>query len=381
MLPVEQVVNDVKAFDGHGAHTLTLYLSASPSRDVSATLEPHLTELMRRVEARSLEPAAARHALEADLHAVRDHVARLGALPRGLALFSCAERGFLRALSSAIRFRPRVSWSEHFDLRPLLAAMAEHDRVLILLLDKEKARFFRAALEEIEEFEDLWDYVPRRQAQGELGRHEREEPDHDMHVLLHVRHAVDALARIDAREPARRILVGGPAEVVAAFERILPKHLRPRVYPCLHLPVCSTPARVLEVVRDANRTLERESEERLVAELLSEGNGRAALGAVPVLEAVNERRARTLVLAESVELPGAECSGCGLVFAEPAPTVCPVCSGSVQRLEDALVALADAVLRQDGTIQEVREVAARKLEPYGGLAVRLRYPRPRVMSA
>lgn len=381
MLPVEQVVNDVKAFDGHGAHTLTLYLAASPTRDATAALEPQLTDLVRRVEARSLDPAAARHALEADLVLVRSCAARLGTSPRGLALFSCAQRNFFRAVSSAVRFRPRASWSEHFDLRPLLAVMAEHDRVLILLLDKEKARFFRAALEEIEEFEDLWDYLPRKHAQGELGTHERDEPDHDMHVLLHVRHAVDALTRIDAREPARRILVGGPAQVVAAFERYLPKHVRPRVYPCLHLPVCSTPARVLEVVREANRMLEREAEERLVAEILAEGSGRAALGAGAVLEAVNERRARTLVLAESARLPGGECPSCGLVYADPLPAACPICAGSVHRLEDALVALADAVLRQDGSIQEVRDVAARKLEDHGGVAARLRYPRPRALTA
>ncbi len=381
MLPVEQVVNEVKAFDGNGANSLTLYLAGSLHRDASAMLEPQLTDLVRRVEARSLDPARARTALEADLRAMRDYVARLDTTPRGLALFSCAERGFFRAVASAVRFRPRVSWSEHFDLRPLLAALAEHDRVLILLLDKEKARFFRAALEEIEEFEDLWDYLPRKQAQGELGAHEHAEPDHEMHVLLHLRHAVDALTRMDAREPARRILVGGPGEVVAAFERFLPKHVRPRVYPCLHLPVCSTPARVLEVVREANRMLERESEERLVAEIFAEGTARAALGPAPVLEAVNERRARTLVLAESARLPGGECPSCGLVFADPLPPACPVCAGSVHHLEDALVALADAVLRQDGTIQEVRETAARKLETHGGIAARLRYPRPRALTA
>jgi peptide subunit release factor 1 (eRF1) len=205
--------------------------------------------------------------------------------------------------------------------------------------------------------------------------------DHEMHVLAHVRHAVDALARMDAGDPARRVLVGGPEEVLSAFARLLPKHLRSRVHPALRLPVAAAPARVLEQAREANRALERESEERLVAEVLSEGRARAALGAQSVVEAVNEKRARLLLLTEDVRLAGSECPHCQSLFADSTREYCPVCGAELRWVPDLVPALQEAVLKQDGRIQEVREGAARSLAVHGGIAARVRYPSPTILTA
>ncbi len=376
MLTAEQVVNDLKDFDARGTHALTLYLSTDPSREAGANLDAQLADLLRPVEERLLGLPAQRRALDEDLAAVRAYLARLEAFPRGLAIFSCAARGFFRALPAAVRFRPGVSWGEHFDLRSLLSTLAEHGRVLVVLLDKEKARFFRVVLEEIEEFEDLWDYVPRKQRQAEYGHEAHLQREHEMHVLAHVRHTVDALARMDAREPARRVLVGGPGEVVGTFMKLLPKHLRTRVHPAIHVPVCSTGARVLDVVREVNRTLERESEERLVAEMLAASAGHAALGVRSVVEAVNEKRARALVMSDRAHVPGGECGRCAVIFADPVPSICPACGEPLEWLPDILPVLAEAVLRQDGQVLELRDAAGRTLLSHGGVAARLRYARP-----
>ena len=381
MLPAERVVNDLKAFDARGTHALTLYLATDPSREAGANLDAQLADLLRPVEERLVGLPSLRQGLDADVAAVRKYMAGLLVLPRGLALFSCQARGFFRALPSAVRFRPGVSWGEHFDLRSLVTTVAEHGRVLVVLLDKEKARFFRVVLEEIEEFEELWDYVPRKQRQAEYGGDAHLQREHEMHVLAHLRHTVDALTRLDAREPVRRVLVGGPAEVMGAFMKLLPKHMRTRVHPAIHVPVCSTPARVLEVVRDVNRTLERDSEERLVAEVLSESAGHAALGVQAVVEAVNEKRARTLVLAERAHLPGGECGRCAVIFADPVPSICPACGEPLEWLPDILPVLAEAVLRQDGQVLELHDAAGRTLLTHGGVATRLRYARPARLSA
>ena len=384
MLPAEKVLNDLRTFDGHGNPALTLYLASDPSREGGSSPGVQFAELLRPLRERLGEGATTevqRGALDADVEAVKQYLGALDSSPRGLAVFSCAAHGFFRALPAAVRFRPGLSWAEHFDLRPLLAAVAEQDRVLVLLIDKEKARFFRVALDEIEEFEDLWDYVPKKQRQGEYGAQPHIQRDHEMHVLAHVRHAVDTLARIDAGEPARRVLVGGPEEVLAAFTRFLPKHLRPRVHPTLRVPVTATRTRVLEIVRDVNRALERESEERLVAELLSEGRRRAALGPQSVVEAVNDKRAQLLLVTEGLRLSGSECPHCHAIFTTANQQTCPVCGGVLRRVEDLVPALQEAVLRQDGRIQEVRGGAARSLIAHGGIAARVRYLRPTIMSA
>ncbi len=382
MLPAEKVVNDLRTFAAQSTPALTVYLAMDPTREGGTSLLTQFSELLRPLGERlavSAEGGAEPRLLSADVEAVKEYLGRLDSSPRGLAVYSCAALGFFRALPAAVRFRPGVSWGEHFDLRPLLAAVAEQDRVLVL--DKEKARFFRVALDEIEEFEDLWDYVPKKQRQGDFGAQPHMQRDHDMHVLAHVRHAVDALARIDAGEPARRVLVGGPEEVLAAFTRFLPKHLRPRVHPTLRVPVTATPARVLEIVREVNRALERESEERLVAELLSESRRRAALGPESVAEAVNERRAQLLLVTEGLQLQGSECPACHAIFTDATRELCPLCNAELRWVQDLVPALEEAVLRQDGRILEVSGVAARSLIAHGGVAARVRYVRPSILTA
>ena len=132
---------------------------------------------------------------------------------------------------------------------------------------------------------------------------------------------------------------------------------------------------------DVNRTLERDSEERLVAEVLSESAGHAALGVQAVVEAVNEKRARTLVLAERAHLPGGECGRCAVIFADPVPSICPACGEPLEWLPDILPVLAEAVLRQDGQVLELHDAAGRTLLTHGGVATRLRYARPARLSA
>ncbi|HET9986630.1 MAG TPA: hypothetical protein VFQ38_23840 [Longimicrobiales bacterium] len=376
MLPVETILRELKDFDPGGSPTLTVYLATDPSRGAGANLDAQLTDLLRPLEEQLAGAPAQHEELLADAALLKDELAELAPLPRGLAFFSCAALGFLRVLPLRVRLRPSIHWGARFDLRPLLAALDEHEHVLVLLLDKEKARLFRVFLDEIEELEDLWDYVPNKQRQGGYAQANIQR-DHEGHVLAHVRHAVEALQLLDAREKVDRILVGGPQEVIAHFEALLPKHLRTRVFTSVHVPLFSSAAEVLEAVQTANRTLERDAERRLVAELIeSRGRGMAAFGAEAVLDAVNDERVQLLVIGEGLRLSGAECTRCARLVADPGPATCPACGGLLHRLPDLVQRVEAEVLRHGGQVEEVREAAAAALAAQGSVAVRVRYPQP-----
>jgi peptide subunit release factor 1 (eRF1) len=150
---------------------------------------------------------------------------------------------------------------------------------------------------------------------------------------------------------------------------LLPKTFR--------VALVSSAAEVLEVVRAANRNVEREAEERLVTELIeAHGRGMAALGLEAVLQAVNEKRVRLLVIGEGLRLSGGECGRCALVLSEPLPAACPACGGGPHPLPDLAARLEDEVLRQGGRIEEVRGAAAGALAPHAGIVARVRYPQP-----
>ena len=55
-------------------------------------------------------------------------------------------------------------------LRPLIAALDEYARYGVVLMDKEKARFFTVYMGEIQEHEAVFDEVPRRTVTTSMDR-------------------------------------------------------------------------------------------------------------------------------------------------------------------------------------------------------------------
>ncbi len=371
MLRFQKTVADLSEFDAGGEPALSLYLSTDPSGGAGSNLPAEIAGLGHAALAEA--PASERTRLEAELRTVTEAALPLEPRPRGLAVFSCAARQFFRAVPLEARIAPSIHWGPHLDLRPLLAVVDGQASVLAVLLDKERARFFRAGPGSIRELEDLWDYVPNKHRQGGYAQANIQR-DHEGHVLAHVRRVAAALERLDARESPRFILAGGPAEALAHLGEELASPLRERFHPVLRLPVIAPAAQVGDAVREAARTIAYAEQERLLDRLAEEaGRGRAVFGADEVLAGVNDLRVALLLLLHGLEVEGGECPTCGLLYRAPLPGACPGCRGPLEARPDLPSRMALAVLRQGGTVEEVQDGAAARLLGIGGMAARLRY--------
>ena len=96
-------------------------------------------------------------------------------------------------------------------LRPLLTLIDEFERYMILLVDKQTARLFVVYLGEIEEYTELMDELVPHSRAGGLSA-EKNQRHHEMHVLWHVKHAVEATEQLWMRERCQWLLVGGTEE-------------------------------------------------------------------------------------------------------------------------------------------------------------------------
>jgi peptide chain release factor subunit 1 len=104
----------------------------------------------------------------------------------------------------------------------------EFERYLLLLVDKQTARLFVVYLGEIEEYTELMDeLVPHPKAGGWSA--EKYQRHHDMHVLWHVKHAIEATEQLWMRERCQWLLIGGTEEPLAELRRLLPKALHERL--------------------------------------------------------------------------------------------------------------------------------------------------------
>jgi peptide chain release factor subunit 1 len=388
MLPVEAAMRELDRFETGDGPFLSVYLLTDPTTALGRNLHAQFEDMMRDLAARLDHDDVARQRLPQEADAVRSRLQSIGEPPRSLAVFSSTARTFLQELPLPVRVVPGAYWGARPYVRPLLAALDEDERTIVVLVDKEEARFFRVFLGQIAEIKDIEDVTPakHRQVGGAWGyppspdwvrggwpetgmvRHE------EMHVHWHVRRMVDALTKLAGRERVDRILVGGTPEVIAEFSRLLPKGLRGRLAGEVRAPLYAPPSAVLTAVQAVKEEIERADEARLVADLLEQiGTGRAVTGPQAVVDAVRDGRVYALVFSGALSLAGARCLNCGNLILDESTANCPACGGALQPEPDLVETLALRVLAQDGRVEEVRGPAAERLSQYGGIVALVRY--------
>lgn len=386
-LTVETTVQELEHYPAEAGPVLSVYLLTDPTTQPGRNLHAQFSDLARALKAQFADAPATEEEIERLLPFVAREIEALGTPPRGMAVFAAQGGAFVRTVRVPVRVKPAIYWGATPYLRPLLAALDEFERTLVVLLDKERARFFRVFLQQIEEIADIEDVHPARHrqtggapshvgvdwrqggwARGAIPRHE------EMHVLWHAKRAADTLARLADRERVDRILVGGTPEVVAEFRRLLPKPLQSRVAGEIHAPMYAPPSEVLAAVQSAEEAAERAAEERLIDDLIEQvGSGRGLFGLADVTAAVNERRVYLLVVAEGMQAVGSRCARCGLLSTDTDIPACPACGGAMARVADLVEALAERVLDLNGRVEEVRGHAAERLHARGGIAALARY--------
>jgi peptide subunit release factor 1 (eRF1) len=170
----------------------------------------------------------------------------------------------------------------------------------------------------------------------------------------------------------------GPVEATTELQQILPHVLKTRIAAVVRADEHATHAEILEKALEVERRIEADSETRLVSEVIEmAGSGaRATCGINPTLEALWAGDIRTLLIAESVELTGTECSNCGRLHVGHV-SICPSCGAATHILPDFSHQIEARAVEQGGRVEVVHGVAAARLNEEGeGLAALLRFPWP-----
>jgi peptide chain release factor subunit 1 len=292
--------------DGHSV--LSLYLDLDPSRF------PHLRDrrmqldaLLDDAERRYLSDELAhdqRMAVRADIERVRslltdDDDAELAVESgRGLAVFCSTPADMLEVVT----LRGPVKGTVIIAQRPFIEPLVElepHARWCALLVSRRSARILRGTRERLVEVSSSHDDVHQHHSQG--GRSQaRYQRGIEHEVDEHIRSTCVDLFERWQRRPFDRLALAAPAELRPRVEAELHAELRQRL--AGHFEVEVEHATVDEIRRRAAELIdadERRHEEAALDELregLAPG-GHAAAGLDEVLELLNERRVRTLLLA------------------------------------------------------------------------------------
>jgi peptide chain release factor subunit 1 len=364
------------AFHSDVYPVISLYLDVRPEErqgeKVRAKLKHLIDEVKRRPVTRSTKQRrrAFQHEAERLLAWFESEYDRTG---RGLAIFTANEPGLWRSFRLPVPVRDRLIIADRPYLRPLMTLVDEFERYLLLLVDKQTARLFVVYLGEIEEYTELMDeLVPRPKAGGWSA--EKYQRHHDMHVLWHVKHAIEATERLWMRERCQWLLIGGTEEPLAELRRLLLKALHERLVGEIVVSVQDDADAMLARVLAVEQAIERRVEAERVAALLEAalGRGPGVLGLERTIEAVVEGRVQLLVMEEDFRQPGWECPHCQYLGASEMVR-CPLCDTALDPQIDIVERAAERGLDQRATLEVLRGEARQALAAYGHIGAMLRY--------
>lgn len=385
MLPIEQDMRDIVLFDPRGTDVLSLFLDTDPSRGAGRNLEAQVNDALRDLHSTLTGDDLARAAdIEESAAAATEAIRELQPIPRAAAAYVSLRAGFLRVVPLPEPVRPSAHWGPRLHVRPLLAALDEHEKTVVALVDQEHGRVFRVFMGQIEEVANLEHRAPGRAQAGRaqrksktggqgalasMGYGERNlQRRREWHVHMHLERILDAM-----HLNGDRLFLGGGKESVHELIRLLPKRVRGRAVVIDGLDIHASTSAVLERVVEIQRAVEREEEAEMLRVLAELDPGRSAFGAAAVAEAASDARVHTLVYAAATEMSGAECKECGWLMPGRPAASCPRCGAVVIEAPEFIERLVSQVIWSGGRIEEVRGPAQAKLLETEGLAALLRY--------
>jgi len=388
---VAQVMDLGASSDG----VLSVYIDIDPAQAQREGFEAAALDLWKPLRAEVTDPDVSKR-LEDEIDRVNGYVRSWDEPPgRSVAIFSSRPADVFVPVALAVPTLAGARFGPRPHVLPLIAALDEHERYVVALVDRERARILTVWMGEVElrsEFEDPlpgrvtrgggWATGPGQHAgrdgapagggrihssQGSYARHI------DWHVHEHIQRVIAELWRLSRESGATRIIIGGPHEALSTLKRSLPRSLAERVAGEFAGELLATDADVIGRVRGMAEQAERAHEAALVAEVLqrTQKNELAVTGWDETLSALADGRAHEVLLIEGETAVGSACPE-GHFAATEGIERCPYCDEPMWEVADLAAWALRRAFATDAQVEFVRGEAAEMLRPFGAAAI-LRY--------
>jgi peptide subunit release factor 1 (eRF1) len=256
-----------------------------------------------------------------DLHRVQEFLKKPGNLPhtQGLAIFACEGIDLFEMVPLPVVHRSRLA----IDVTPLVRELAsveeEFGRLLTVVLDRSRARFFEVTAYHCRELPGL---------RSESTRGKRFHADHDgssgwgehtynNRIRQEKQRHYEAIARelfsLDRRHPAHGLVLAGTGAEAGAVEPFLHSYLTERLIGTVRLnPKDATPPAVHAATLAVREAYERATEREQVHEMLEGiGTGWGLNGLSATLKALARGQVRSLLVNSDASEAGFRCGDSG----------------------------------------------------------------------
>ena len=256
-----------------------------------------------------------------DLDRVQQFLKSPGNLPhtQGLAIFACEGLGLFETVALPVVHRSRLAVDGSPLVRELASIEDEFGRLLTVVLDRSRARFFEVTAHDSHELPGLRSESTRgkRFHADNDGSSGWGEHTYNNRIRQEKQRHYEAIARelfaMDRRHPAHGIVLAGTGADAGAVEPFLHTYLAERLIGTVKLnPKDATLASVHAATLSVREEFERASERDLVHEMLEGvGTGWAVNGLSPTLKALSRGQVRSLLVNADAGQAGFRCADSG----------------------------------------------------------------------
>ncbi len=273
-----------------------------------------------------------------------------------------------------------LQWGALPVLTPLLVQIDENEPTGVILVDRQRARYFVYYMGEAAEYSVMeYDPTPQKTRALGYGAHNHEQWLEEKY-RAHLRHTVHVADRLNQLADWKWIAVGGTDQTPEDLVELLPKHLKQKLLDTFQIDVDANYNQVRDevapIVHQAEVQEERAFLERWIGELERRGE-RAVFGLADTTFALQQGRIDTLITQPYFEHKGWQCQDCGGLVADlmdQPPSQCPYCGGELATVPDIVTLAAAQTLEHSGHVEVVRDPENQKLlEKYGNFGAILRF--------
>jgi peptide chain release factor subunit 1 len=351
---------------------LSVFLNLDPAQFAtpnarSSAITSVITAAAHKVEESDGLTHDERMALRDDVERVRDvlvgsDIAANGT--RAVAIYACGPEDLLEVVRLRHPVDNKVVLDRTAFVEPLVMQGTD-ERWMVLLANRRAARLFFGPGDALQETDRIVDDVHSQHDQGgwsQLNYQRSVEKE----VSDHLVHTAELAFDLYKKQGADRVLIGVPGELIGEFKSKLHPYLTERIAGKISVDVENAS---LDDVRSAAGNAitahvmrcEREALDRL-AQGVGTG-GRGAAGIVEVLDALNQARVETLLIAENFRASGRMDFEAGLLL--------PADADAGEPVEDIVEPAIEKAIEQSANAMVVRHHT--DLAPLGGIGAVLRF--------
>ena len=365
-----------QADETKGACALSFYFQPDPPQDRSHRREAIVAKDIVKQALKSSAASGKNGSLHADLDRVLDLATNLRGNARGKAVFACSAQNFWKEYELPPHLgATQIYLQPQFQLKPLAALLGAQPALCVVMVDRQRARFFDLRLDVLREHGAIVHMLSRSASSYgyngyEAGHAERRVSEE---ALQHFK-AVSERLRVDFERGAwERLIVGCHDVNWPEFESHLHPYVKQRLIGRFSADVASVSN---EEIRDHAGTLlnhwitERASTKVSEALEFAKSNGRGVAGLRRVLQALEGGEVQTIFLTENYSARAVECPHCGHLDAHLIAS-CVACGRPTHELTDVCDTIIPIAIKRNIELFYLKEHDG--LDRAGNIAALLRF--------